>query len=632
MCGVVALFRRDGAPVDAEQLLVMRDLMEHRGPDDAGIFVDGPVGVGHRRLEIIDLAGGHQPMANARGTVQVVFNGEIYNYRELRARLQGLGMALRTKSDTEAIVGLYDHYGLDGIQHLRGMFAFVLWDAERRRLVAARDRVGIKPLYVLRRGPLVALASEVKAFLPLVEWQPEVRPEALAEYLTYRNLAGTGTFFRDVERLPPGEIAVFSAEGERRKRYWTLPMPVSEPDHSRPAAAWADEFEALLGEVVQQHMVSDVPLGTFLSGGVDSSIVTALARPAAEGRLHTFSVGFEEGEFDERPFSHAVAERLGTVHESMVISAGEYADWLARAVWHADEPLSHPHMVHFHYLSRFAKERVTVVLTGEGADELFAGYPRYRALRALERTPLPIPFAAPLARFAGNRLPGRAGLRMRALFAGGSELRLEGLAAFVDPSEVGVMLPGLPEPGPREADPQGRRRLLARGLHLDQQTYLDVLLHRLDKMTMSAALEARVPFLDHRVIEFAARVPPNLKLAGFETKAIVKAVARRHVPAEVIDRPKKGFGVPIAAWLRPGGPLAPFGELLLESNARVAGWVDRKRLRQVLEAHRAGTADHAELLWGMLNLELWHRTVLKSVRSRDRRRVTATARVAGRPA
>jgi asparagine synthase (glutamine-hydrolysing) len=615
MCGITALFRRDGSPVLADEIVAMRDRMTHRGPDDCGTFLDGPVGLGHRRLRIIDLAGGAQPMANARGTVHVVFNGEIYNYRELRETLQAKGVCLRTRSDTETILGLYDLYGADCVEHLRGMFAFVLWDAERRRLVAARDRLGIKPLYCLRRGATVAFASEMKAFFALRDWQPALREETVAEYLVYRNLAGTRTIFRDVERVRPGEVVELTATDERRRTYWRLPQPTVVAESARPAEAWAEELEALLGEVVRQHMVSDVPLGTFLSGGVDSSLVTALAVPAASGPMYTFSVGFAEEDFDERPFALAVAERLGTRHEAFVISARDYEDWLPRAVWHADEPLSHPHMVHFHYLSKFARERVTVVLTGEGSDELFAGYPRYRALRVLERVPLPTGMLGGVLGLVSRGLRGRSGLRVRALFDGHAGLRLEGLAAFVDPAEVRALVPGQPRLEPREA-PGGGGSLLARALLLDQQTYLDVLLHRLDKMTMSTSLEARVPFLDHEVVEFAARVPLDLKLRGFDTKWLVKRLARRHVPAHVVDRPKKGFGVPIARWLRAGGPLAPYADLLTEPGARVGAYVDGAGVRRVLGEHRSGRADHAELLWGLLNLELWHRVMLEGAGAR----------------
>ena len=610
MCGIVAVWRREGAPVSADEVVAMRDLLAHRGPDDAGAFVAGSVGLGHRRLRIIDLEGGHQPMANARGTVHVVFNGEIYNYLELREMLTARGQRLRTRSDTETILGLYDLYGSACVEHLRGMFAFVLWDAERRRLIAARDRLGIKPLYMLRDGRTVAFASEPKAFLGVRGFTPALRDEAVAEYLIYRHLAMGRTMLRGVEGVQAGEILELTEDGERRRRYWSLPQP-SEAPPTRPEGEWVDELESLLRPVVRQHMLSDVPVGAFLSGGVDSSIVTALAAGVPGPRLHTFSVGFEEPEFDERAYAQAVADRLGTLHTSLVVSQREYAEWLPDAVWHADEPLGHPHVVHIHYLSRLARERVTVVLTGEGSDELFAGYPRYRALGILDRAPrLSRQLAAVLAPLA-RLLPGRPGMRVRAILDGGKDIRIDGLATFVDAAEIRSVAPGLPGPGPRSVGAPSDAGLLARALLLDQQTYLEALLHRMDRMTMSVGLEARVPFLDHEVVELAARVPLSLKLHGLETKRVVKELARRFVPASVIDRPKKGFGVPIARWLRPGGALAQHLDLVLSSNARIRTYVDGRRVEALATAHRAGKKDHSELLWGLLNLELWHRVLLE---------------------
>jgi asparagine synthase (glutamine-hydrolysing) len=626
MCGIVAVFRRDGAPVVADDLAAMRDSMTHRGPDDCGLYLDGPVGLGHRRLSIIDLGGGHQPMANERGTAHVVFNGEIYNYRELRALLQARGMRLRTHSDTETILGLYDLYGTDCVQHLRGMFAFVLWDAERRRMVAARDRLGIKPLYLLRDGSTVAFASEVKAFLSLPGWAPELRVEAVGEYLAYRNLAGRTTLLRDVERVEPGETVEITASGERRSRYWTLPVPDGQATRVRSVDDWVDELEELLRAVVVQHMVSDVPLGAFLSGGVDSSVVTALATVAAGEPLHTFSIGFAEPDFDERPFADAVAQHLSTRHRSFVISEREYTDALPEAIWHADEPLSHPHMAHFLHLSRFARERVTVVLTGEGSDELFAGYPRYRLLQALEHVPLPAAWTGPLLRLAATGLGGRSALRTRALADGAGGIHLGGLAAFVGPADVRAIIG--PHAGAmlRREDPRAvGEPLLARALLLDQQTYLQALLERLDKMTMSASLEARVPFLDHKVVEFAARVPLGLKLRRFETKHLVKRLARRHVPAQVVDRPKKGFAVPIASWMRNGGPLGAHLDLLLEPTARTGAYLDRARVHMTVAQHRSGARDHAELLWGLMNLELWHRIVIEGAHKSSIRPAAAPA-------
>jgi len=633
MCGIVAVFRRDGEPVSELEIVAARDSMLHRGPDDCGVFLDGNVGLGHRRLNIIDLAGGHQPMANETGTVHIVFNGEIYNYRELRTFLQSKGRHLRTQSDTETILGLYDLYGEHCVDHLRGMFAFVLWDAPRRRLVAARDRLGIKPLYMLRGGGTVALASEIKALLAL-QAAPALDPDAIPEYLVYRNLAGTRTMFRDVERVAPGELWVFTDAGEQRRQYWQVPLPVSESRDGRSLAEWADALDGLLGRAVEEHMVSDVPLGTFNSGGLDSSLITAYTAKHARERLNTYSVGFDDPAFDERPYADIVAERYHTTHHSLLVDGRDYADWLPRAIWHHDEPLNHPHSVHLAFLSRLAREKVTVVLTGEGSDELFAGYPRYRFARLLDRASRFGPVVAPLLGLAARFAPERGRLRMQAVLNGDGGVHVERLAAFVGPAAAQRLLTDTAAAalssrnGPTGAQPP---TLLAHALAFDQQTYLQSLLNRMDKMSMAASVEGRVPFLDHRVVELAASVPPDLKIRGLDTKFLLKHMARRHLPARIIDRRKAGFAVPVTAWLRPGGPLAEYVDMLLEPRTTSRGYLDAAELRRVVDDRRSGRHDHGELLWGLINLELWQRVMIDHAAAGERplvRSVTPAQRVA----
>ncbi len=631
MCGLVALFRRRGEPVSAGEVVAMRDLLAHRGPDGSGIHLDGAVGLGFRRLKIIDPAGGDQPMANARGTVHLVFNGEIYNYRSLRRLLLSRGIELRTQSDTETIVGLYELFGPRCVDYLHGMFAFVLWDAAERVMVAARDRLGIKPLYLLRRGETVAFASEIKAFLPLREWTPRLAEETVPEYLTYRSLALPRTMFRDVERVLPGELIVVSAGAVRRERYWSLPDPGAEPPAARRGAEWpdwVDELDDLLTRVVAEHLVSDVPLGTFNSGGVDSSLVTALAAGASgggAGPLNTYSVGFAEPAYDESPYAELVAARFATRHRRLLVGGEEYAEWLPRAIWYHDEPLDHPHCVHLLRLAQLARQEVTVVLTGEGADELFGGYRRYLLPALLDRYPLP----ASWLRLAIGGLPGLAGrlqplerLRALALLGNGSGPRVQGLAAFASEAEVRRLLVAAPgeeiegrNGAVATAGMAGRPTLLAQTLWLDQQTYLQSLLNRLDRMMMAASVEGRVPFLDHRVVELAARVPARLKVRGGETKRLLKQVGRRHLPAAITGRRKAGFAVPIAQWLRPGGPLDAATERLLAPGAAVHAHLDAGRLRELVGEHRGGRCDHQELLWAAINLETWHRVWSDAARS-----------------
>lgn len=717
MCGLVALFRRNGEPVGEREIGAMSDLIIHRGPDGRGALIDGSVGLGFRRLVVIDPSGGRQPMSNDRGTVHLVFNGEIYNYRGLRRMLQSRGVRLRSQSDTETILGLYELFGVRCVDYLHGMFAFVVWDAERRRLFAARDRLGIKPLYLLRRGATVALASEIKAFLPLGGWTPRLAPEALAEYLVYRSLAGTRTLFQDVERVAPGEMLVFTADGERRERYWELPVPgggaagEEEPrgrawvgaspesdggadavgaagakgeadaggageagvsaamglsaagartrlSGGREAERWCEELHDLLDKVVREHLVSDVPLGTFNSGGVDSSLVTALAvRNLQGGSLNTYSVGFADPAFDESPYAGLVARQFGTDHHKLEMDGGQFAEWLPRAVWYHDEPLNHPHCVPLLLLCRLAKQKVTVVLTGEGSDELFAGYRRYRLPALIDRVPLPLGWLRlALALFGGAAGAARGGcgggdgagrrnggadrngsgraegtrrrtglewLRAEAMLRHGRRgggVQVDGLAAFVAQGEAMRVLAPLPIDGAAAAAERGaagravRPHVLSRALWFDQQNYLQALLLRLDKMAMAASVEGRVPFLDHRLVELAARIPPGLKVRGLETKYLLKQVGRRYLPGAIIGRRKAGFAVPIGDWMRPGGPLAELCAVLLEPRSLERGYLEAARLRGLVEEHRSGRADHHEILWALLNLELWQRLLVEGGR------------------
>ncbi len=612
MCGVATIFHRNGEPVSERLVVEMRDTLTHRGPDDAGVYVDGPVGLTHRRLSIIDLGGGHQPMSSEDGTVQVVFNGEIYNFPELRQHLEQRGRALRTRSDTETIVGLYELYGEDCVDHLRGMFAFVLWDATRQRLLAARDRIGIKPLYVAERGERIAFASEIKALLRLPWVAAECNRDRVAEYLTYRHVAGEETLFRDIRRVEPGEIWSITRDDVRRRRYWEIPCPTDEDgdrhDH-RSLEEWSERVETEFSEVVGSHMLADVPLGTFNSGGVDSSLVTALVAGKTSQQLNTYSVGFDEPEFDERPFADMVATGFSTRHHAIVVPERDYVDSLPLVVWHHDEPLDHPHTVHLAYICRLARERVKVVLTGEGSDELFGGYPRYRLPWILDRAsrrglPLGAIFGLGLARL----LPARSRMRMENVLGDGADLR--GLTAFAPPDLVMSVL--APE---WQVSPRARERaavpphLFSSALRMDQTTYLQSLLTRLDRVSMATSLEARVPFLDHGLIELAAQVPSDLKIRRGDTKFLVKHIARKYLPSQIVDRRKAGFAVPIAQWLR-DGILRPYADMLLEPRALQRGVVDPVEVRRIVDEHQSNRQDHGELLWGLVNLELWHRVMI----------------------
>jgi asparagine synthase (glutamine-hydrolysing) len=607
VCGIGAILRQDGAPVLEAELRAMSELLQHRGPDGCGHFADGPLGLAHRRLKVIDLEGGYQPMADARGRARITFNGEVYNYRKLARELESNGVRLRTRSDTETILGAYELFGDSFVDHLHGMFAFVLWDSANRRLIAVRDRLGIKPLYVFRSGALLAFASEIKAFEPLREWQPRLRSEAVRDYLTFRSLPGTSTLFEGVERVAPGEMWIAEGGALRTRRYWHLPM--GEPEGSdRSSSEWAQELDSLLREVVIDHLVSDVPVGTFNSGGVDSSLVTALVSERAGSHLNTFSVGFEDPAFDESPHAQVVADRFATHHRTLFVEPRDYARSLGRAIWHHDEPLNHPHSIHLMKLCRLAKKSVTVVLTGEGSDELFAGYTRYRLLELLDRLPRWMRSGLPVLRCLAGVLPSRQRLRTRGVLRPGGVVDIGRLTAFVDPGQVATLLrPGLS--GETDATIQQGEwgRCLDSALRHDQSTYLQSLLNRMDKMSMAHGLEGRVPFCDHRIVELAARIPASQKLRYGKTKVHVKAVARRYLPEEIVERGKAGFSVPLTSWLRPGGVLADQAQLLLDPRSLERGILMPELVGRVVDEHVRGRRDHGELLWGLVNLEVWHR-------------------------
>ena len=629
MCGLVGVLHLDGKAADAGDVTAMRDLLVHRGPDDCGLFLDGPVGLGHRRLSIIDLGGGHQPMHNADGTTCVVYNGEIYNYPELRTHLTERGIPLKSSSDTETILGLYDLYGERCVDHLYGMFAFVLWDSRRRRVVVARDRMGIKPLYIARMRGLVAFASEIKAFLALPQWTGDVDAEKVPEYLVYRDVAGKGTLFRDVERVLPGQMLVIDADGrETAHTYWSMPLPRSSQNgdaRHHTMEGWSDELDHLLDEVVRVHLLSDVPLGTFNSGGVDSSLVTAYTARAIDRPVNTHAVAFDDPRYDESRYARIVAERYGTTHHTYKVNEREFADFLPRAIWHLDEPLNHPNSIPIAFLSKLARSNVTVVLTGEGSDELFGGYPRYRLARLLDRYESFFPVLKPLLGALSLLRPANERARIRAALHGDG-VDIAGLAAFVSHEQVRTIA-GMHAWGAVHTSLSRRVKppsVFPETLLYDQQTYLQSLLNRLDKMAMAFSLEGRVPFLDHRVVEFAADVPPDFKLRGTRTKLLLKEVSRKYLPPEIIDRPKAGLAVPVSRWLTRGGVLSPYADALCEPGARLRDYFDGDVVRRSVEEHREGRRDHGELLWALVNFELWLRNVVAAPRLHARGGVSPT--------
>lgn len=608
MCGIAGVVHTDRGQSSSEQrLLEMREVMTHRGPDDAGIYRDGPAGLVHRRLSIIDLGTGHQPMGTPDGELQIVFNGEIYNYRELRRELEAQGYVFRTHSDTEVILYAYRVYGESCPSRLNGIFAFAIWDRPKQRLFLARDHLGIKPLYYHSGRDAFLFASEIKALFRSGCLEPRCNETAIPEYFAFRHVSGDRTLFRDVQALLPGHWMTVDDGRVRIHQYWSA-IPAA-PRESLSAGQALEELAGLLESAVRMQLMSDVPLGTFCSGGVDSSLVTALCAQQSRQAINTYSVGFHEAGYDETAYARMVSKRYGTNHHELRVGNGEFAEMLPGMIWHNDEPLNFANSIQIYALSRLAKQRVTVVLTGEGADELFAGYPRYHipALAARLQV-MPVWLRRALAgamRHSGERrLRKLAGFLTRPL----SEAALFNCTSM-QPECFEALWPRTP-PSTLAYRESVLTRLAAsdswlrRSAVLDQHTYLVSILNRQDKMSMAASLESRVPLLDYRLVEFANALPDRLKRVGSRTKVILKKLAERHLPKEVVYRRKSGFGVPLAEWLRsPDG----LGRLALdvlkdESTKNVSEVLGVERL---LTEHRSGRADHSELLWTTLNYVLW---------------------------
>jgi asparagine synthase (glutamine-hydrolysing) len=605
MCGIAGIVYSDASrPCDPAVVTAMRDVFPYRGPDDAGIFVDRNAGLGHRRLSIIDLGGGHQPMSEVSGHLWIVFNGEIYNYRQAREELVARGYTFQTQSDTEVILQAYAALGEQCVTLLNGMFAFAIWDMRDRTLFLARDRMGVKPLYYAGQREAFVFASEMKSLFASGLVQPRARDEAFAEYLLFRQVAGSDTVFHGVKSLPPGCTMTVRDGAAKISRYWS-PRPPAE----RPAIGYdeaREQLASLLEDSVRLRLISDVPVGTFCSGGVDSSLVTALAAKLKAEPVNTFSVGFDEEDFDESVYARMVSNHHHTVHHELRVGNVKYDELFPRMVWHNDEPLDFANSVHIFALSELAKRQVTVVLTGEGSDELFAGYPRYRIPdMARSYRLVPAPMRRALGLFVHDHRLAKldryaSGTATEAMLYNSSYLR-PAVVREAYPRMNGYMLDFrtacLDAQEGLNLDSVGRVSLL------DQETFLVSILNRQDKMSMAAAIESRVPFMDYRVVEFANRLPTAHKIRNGTGKAIVKDVARGFLPAAVVDRRKSGFGVPLARWFRADEGLG--ARILALPESPVADVFDRAVLRRIIAEHRQGSHDHSELLWTALNLATW---------------------------
>ncbi|KIL42409.1 asparagine synthase [Gordoniibacillus kamchatkensis] len=617
MCGITGLIYFEPKEPSQELLQRMTDVIVHRGPNDSGFLREPHVGLGFRRLSIIDIAEGHQPLANEDESVWITFNGEIYNYKALRATLIERGHQFRTHSDTEVIVHLYEEYGEDCVKQLRGMFGFVIWDRRKRKLFGARDHFGIKPFYYRHTPESFIYGSEIKSILAADGVERKLRTESLLNYLTFQYVPEPDTMFEGIRKLPPAHtVTVYPEEGTVDiRRYWD---PMFEPV-DRPFAEYVEQIRETLKDSVIHHMVSDVQRGCFLSSGIDSTAIATHMRNIEP--IRTFSVGFE-GPNNETGIARQTAEALGTDHYAKVITQRDFFATLQTAVWHQDEPVADPSAIALYHVAGLAAEHVTVVLSGEGADELFGGYRIYReplALRPIER--LPDPLRAVLRRLA-LMLPGgtpgrnyvlRGTTPLERRFLGNAKI-------FSEDMKAELVKAGREALGSYKNPFAIAGDYYARTKHLDPVTrmqYIDMnlwlpgdILMKADKMTMAHSLELRVPFLDKELFEVARRIPAKYRIADGTTKHIFRKAMEGIIPDFILNRPKLGFPVPLKDWLQGAA-----GGDVLETirSGGIEPYVDLKRVEQMAQAHRSGQGDYARRLWTLYIFALWHRTYMQEL-------------------
>jgi len=611
MCGIAGIVLSDrGERCSEQRLVAMRDVMTHRGPDDQGLYINGNIGLAHRRLSIIDLSTGHQPMLSADENLVIVFNGEIYNYRELRKELEGKGRKFKTHSDTEVILAMYQEYGKECVAKLNGIFAFAILDMQNREVFLARDHMGVKPLYYSNTQTAFVFASEAKSLFESGYIKPECNQEAVPEYFLFRHVAGDRTLFKNINVLPPGYHMTIRGDQVVKTQYWS-----SLRSSSHEQRSFHESLEALsdlFTSAVKMQMMSDVPLGTFCSGGVDSSLVTAIAAQNAGQAINTFSVGFYEEDYDETKYARLVSSQYDTNHHEIRLDEKQFTEYLPRMIWYNDEPLNFANSVHIFAISQLAKEHVTVVLTGEGSDELFGGYPRYQVPRLVARM---------------KKLPSPVRNLVSSIMGMSGDHRWDKLKSFLstsindailfNSSPIGIKNIKQYWPNIDKTGYSFRADLLSGLDHsscqlekvskLDQNSYLVSILNRQDKMSMAASIESRVPFLDYRVVEFANSLPAKYKINGFQTKHILKKLAERYLPREVIYRRKSGFGVPLPLWLKGNGAMGKMASELFVG-ASVPEMGEKFNIQSLYSEHCKGSNDHSEILWTTLNFLLWKRS------------------------
>ena len=631
MCGIngIALSNRSDRRLTAALIASMRDCITHRGPDDSGIFIDGNVGLGHRRLSIVDVASGHQPMTNEDGTLHISYNGEIYNHADFREDLEAKGHVYHTHCDTETILHLYEENGARCVDSLRGMFAFAIWDQAKQELFIARDRLGVKPLYYVHApdGSLY-FASEIKSLLAAGAVRPALNYSALPDYLANHAPSGEETLFLGVKRLLPGHTLSWSDGRVQIQKYWDLKFSESDALTERTDKEHVAEWLEMFRTSVRLRLMADVPLGMFLSGGIDSSAIAAMMSGMVDEPIKTFSVAFEDREANELEYARLIARQFKTDHHEVIVSPEDFFAALPKLVWHEDEPIAHPASVPLYFVSRLAAKHVKVVLTGEGADEMLAGYYRYR------KTIYNLSIGKQYHRFTNEGLRRTINRAVESLPAT-SIVRRKLSRTFVslEPDleslyfdNFGVFRLGMQQDllsaatkertGP--LDPYAGVRalvadcdadtLLNQLLYADTKTYLQELLMKQDQMSMAASIESRVPFLDHKLVELTARLPERMKLRGMTTKYILRESMKGILPEQILTRGKMGFPVPLVSWFR--GPFSSVvDEYVLSERTLARGIFERSFLKRLVAEHQSGQ-NHAERLWMLVNFEIWQRQFL----------------------
>ena len=620
MCGIAGFVDLERTGTSVNVLKRMMDRLRHRGPDGHGIYQDASVFLGHRRLSIIDVAGGHQPMANENESVWITFNGEIFNHASLRPDLESAGHRYVTRCDTETIIHAYEQYGRDSVRRFRGMFAFAIWDANQRKLFCVRDRLGIKPFYYFSNGRTFAFASEIKALLAHPDVDARLDESLLAEYLTFGYTSGDRTLFKGIRKLMPGHTLTLDQDSRRLEldQFWDVPAPQAE---QRSDAEWIAECRSRLEETVRMRLMSDVPLGMFLSGGVDSSAIAALMKQMRSEPVKTFSVGYAEAAYSELDYARQVSKAIGTDHHEIVVGMEDFFNALPQLVWHEDEPIAWPSSVSLYFVSRLASEHVKVVLTGEGSDELFAGYHRYQHYLfnrkwADRYRVLPRPIRRLISNSIDNSNLLSANLRRKLNHTFlGREATVESLqldnfyGAFSANERLRRLTGSLAQANNPYTAYLGywnarSGSVLSQMLYADQKTYLVELLMKQDQMSMASSIESRVPFLDHPFVEFSTRVPDHLKIRKGEGKCILKRAVEGLLPNEIIYRKKMGFPTPLRQWFLETRA-EPLFNLLLDRKKLLAEYLDLEHVRNLVEQQRSQTQDATDRLWRLLNLQLW---------------------------